>query len=69
VAAPPRTIELRHFGAEPIEAAEYERSALPAGARVAGPAVIREGLATTLVAPGQTAEVGSLGELVIEAAA
>jgi len=33
-----------------------------------GPAVIREGLATTFVVPGQTVEVGALGELVIEAA-
>jgi hypothetical protein len=31
--------------------------------------VIREGFATTIVVPGQTAEVGALGELVIEAAA
>ena len=30
---------------------------------IAGPAVIREGLATTFVVPGQTAEVGTLGEL------
>ncbi|MGE5273616.1 MAG: hydantoinase/oxoprolinase family protein [Verrucomicrobiota bacterium] len=64
----PRTIELRHFAGEPLEAAEYERSALPAGARLSGPAVIREGLATTFVVPGQTAEVGTFGELVIEAA-
>ena len=48
---------------------EYERSSLPVGARLSGPAVIREGLATTFVVPGQTVEVGALGELVIEAAA
>jgi hypothetical protein len=30
--------------------------------------VIREALATTFVVPGQTAEVGRLGELRIEAA-
>jgi hypothetical protein len=30
--------------------------------------VIREGLATTFVVPGQTVAVGDLGELVIEAA-
>ena len=64
---PSRTIELRHFADESLEAAEYDRSALPVGARISGPAVIREGLATTFVVPGQTAEVGSLGELVIEA--
>jgi len=62
-----RTVEVRHFADEPLEAAEYERDALPVGARIAGPAVIREGLATTFVVPGQTAEVGILGELRIEA--
>jgi N-methylhydantoinase A/oxoprolinase/acetone carboxylase beta subunit len=67
-AVPTRSVELRHFGDGPLEAAEYERDALPAGARIVGPAVIREGLATTLVVPGQAAEVGRLGELRIEAA-
>jgi N-methylhydantoinase A len=66
--APVRAIELRHFADEPVEAAEHERGALPVGTRIAGPAVIREGLATTFVVPGQTAEVGSFGELVVEAA-
>jgi N-methylhydantoinase A len=65
-ATPTGTIELRYLGDEPLQAAEYDRDSLPAGARVAGPAVIREGLATTFVVPGQTAEVGRLGELVIE---
>ena len=64
-----RTIELRHFAADPLEGVEYERSSLPVGARLSGPAVIREGLATTFVVHGQTVEVGALGELVIEAAA
>jgi len=64
----PQTIELRHFAEKPLSAGEYDREALPVGARIPGPAVIREGLATTFVVPGQTAEVGSLGELVIEAA-
>jgi N-methylhydantoinase A len=63
-----RPIELRYLADEPIEATEYERGSLPAGARLFGPAVIREGLATTFVVPGQTVEVGALGELVIEAA-
>jgi N-methylhydantoinase A len=65
--APARTIELRHFADEPLEAAEHVRATLPVGARIAGPAVIREGLATTLVVSGQVARVGTLGELVIEA--
>ena len=65
-ATPTRTIELRRLGSGPLEAAEYDRDSLPPGARIAGPAVIREGLATTLIVPGQTAEVGRLGELLIE---
>jgi N-methylhydantoinase A len=63
-----RTVELRYLTDEPIQAAEYERGSLTVGTRLAGPAVIREALATTFVVPGQTAEVGSLGELVIGAA-
>ena len=38
------------------------------GARVAGPAVIREGLSTTFVCPGQVAIVGLHGELSVERA-
>ena len=60
---PGRLVEMRHFADGPLEALEYDRAALPAGARIAGPAVIREALATTFVVPGQTAEVGRLGEL------
>ena len=65
-AVPSRTLELRHLAAEPFEAAEYERAALPVGARVEGPAIVREPLSTTFVCPGQTATVGGFGELVIE---
>jgi N-methylhydantoinase A len=67
-AAPPaaRTIELRHLGDEPLAAHEHERERLPVGAVVRGPAVIREALSTTFVMPGQVAEVGRLGEIVIE---
>ncbi len=67
--APERTLELRHLADEPLAAAEYARERLPVGSRVAGPAVIREPLSTTLVCPGQVAEVGRLGEIVIERAA
>ena len=52
----------------PVEAGEFRRDELRAGARVRGPAIVREALSTTLVCPGQTAEVGRFGELVIEAA-
>jgi N-methylhydantoinase A len=64
-----RTVEIRHFESEPLRAGEYERDGLAVGARVEGPAVIREGLSTTFVVPGQAATVGSLGELVIERSA
>jgi N-methylhydantoinase A len=63
---PDRTVEIRHLAPEPLLAAQYARERLAAGSAVAGPAIIREGLSTTLVLPGQTATVGLLGELVIE---
>ena len=62
---PDRTIELRYLASEPIEAAEYTRERLPVGARVHGPAVIREALATTFVLDGQLALVGPHGEIAI----
>lgn len=63
---PVRTIEIRYFAGEPLQAGEYDRDALPVGATLTGPAVIREGLSTTFVCPGQTATIGKLGEIVIE---
>lgn len=66
---PRRTIELRHLADEPLAAAEFAREELEPGLRVAGPAIVREALSTTLVCPGQTATVGRFGELVIEAVA
>jgi N-methylhydantoinase A len=69
--APPprRTIELRHLADEPLPVGEYAREELEPGVRVAGPAIVREALSTTLVCPGQTATVGPFGELLIEACA
>jgi N-methylhydantoinase A len=63
---PESTFTLEHFGPEPMPAEEYARASLPVGARVTGPAVIRESLSTTFVLPGQRATVGGLGEIVIE---
>jgi NADPH:quinone reductase-like Zn-dependent oxidoreductase len=63
---PTRTIALRHLADEPLDAAEHDRERLPVGAIVEGPAVIREALSTTFVMPGQIAEIGSFGEIVIE---
>jgi N-methylhydantoinase A len=56
---------LRHLGAEAITAPVYQRAALGAGDSLAGPALIIEPLATTLIIPGQVANVGALGEIVI----
>ncbi len=64
--SPERTLELRHFTDAVLEAGEYARERLPVGSRVTGPAVIREGLSTTFVCPGQVAEIGRLGEILIE---
>ena len=64
--SPGRTIEIRHLEGDRIDAAEYQRDALPVGARFAGPAVVREGLSTTFICPHQVAHVGRFGELVIE---
>jgi N-methylhydantoinase A len=65
---PDGTVQLRHLGPEPLAAGAFTRERLGVGARVAGPAVIREGLSTTLILPGQLATVGRHGELVVERA-
>ncbi|HWT23287.1 MAG TPA: hydantoinase/oxoprolinase family protein [Solirubrobacteraceae bacterium] len=65
---PEGMLDLRHYADEPLQAAEYRRESLPVGARVEGPAIIREALSTTFVCPGQVAEVGTVGEISIEAA-
>ena len=43
----------------------YERTALAAGDRIAGPALIREANATTVVEPGWTAEVSGLDHMLL----
>ncbi|MFO1024681.1 MAG: hydantoinase/oxoprolinase family protein, partial [Acetobacteraceae bacterium] len=52
---------------EPLEAAVYQRAALPFGARLSGPAAIVEPGTTTIVPSGMTARVAAGGELIIEA--
>ena len=64
---PQRTLKLRYLEDELLDAPEYEREALAPGMRLAGPAIIREGLSTTFLCAGQRAEVGRLGEISIEA--
>jgi N-methylhydantoinase A len=63
---PRRSVRIRHLEGDGVDAAEYTRDSLPIGASFAGPAVIREGLSTTLVCPGQNARIGRFGEIVIE---
>ena len=63
--SPDRVLELRYFEDQPMQVGEYRRASVPAGSRIDGPAIIREDLSTTFVCPGQQAEVGSFGELVI----
>lgn len=63
--APDGQFTLHYLTPEALPAEEYRRESLPVGARVIGPAVIREDLSTTFVPPGTQATVGSLGEIVI----
>ena len=56
---------LRHLGTDDIQAAVYTRSSLAAGHALAGPALIVEPLATTLVMPDQAARIGGVGEIII----
>ena len=44
----------------------YHRSALEAGNRIAGPALIEEHASTTVVHPGDNVEVDAFGDLIIE---
>ncbi len=63
---PTRTLKVHHLEAEPFDALEYARETLTPGMRLTGPAIIREGLSTTFLCPGQLALVGRLGEISIE---
>ncbi len=51
-------------GAE-IEAPVFERTTLLAGDRIAGPALVREANATTVIEPGWTAEVTALDHMIL----
>ncbi|MCB4822989.1 hydantoinase B/oxoprolinase family protein [Roseicella aerolata] len=62
--APIDTVPL-FTGGEAAEAPVFDREALLAGDRLAGPALIREATATTVVEPGWTAEVTPLNHLVL----
>jgi N-methylhydantoinase A len=49
-----------------LESAIYERSNLKPGQSIAGPAIIEEPAATTVVYPGMTARLDEIGNIVIE---
>ena len=49
-----------------VETPTYHRPLLSAGNRIAGPALIEEYAATTVVHPGDVLEVDAFGDLVIE---
>src|SRR5262249_34827449 len=51
---------------EAVEAALYERAALPKGVRAEGPAVIVEDGTSTIIPGGYTARIDAAGNIVIE---
>lgn len=53
------------FAEGPAEAAVYDRARLGAGAMLHGPAIVTQMDSTTLILPGQTAEVHRSGALVV----
>jgi len=52
-------------GGVAVEAPVLERTSLLAGDRIAGPALVREANATTVIEPGWTAEVTSLDHMIL----
>ncbi|MEE9253888.1 MAG: hydantoinase/oxoprolinase family protein [Pseudomonadales bacterium] len=60
-ASSPRALELAGLGVTTI----VERRALPPGSILAGPAIVTEDVATTLIKPGWRASVGGEGHLAI----
>ena len=52
-------------GGKTVEAPVLERTSLLAGDRIAGPALIREANATTVIEPGWTAEVTALNHMIL----
>ena len=53
-------------GAGFVDTPTYNRSALKAGNRIAGPALIEEHASTTVMHPGDNLEVDAFGDLIIE---
>jgi len=72
---PGATLEGARRGARPVwfaggwhETAIFARLDLPAGARIAGPAILEQPDATTVVDPGLSARVDRLGNVIVEIA-
>jgi len=57
-----------HIGDAWHETALYDRLTLPAGAEVAGPAILAQPDATILIEPGFAGRVDRFGNLIIERA-
>jgi len=54
------------FGGAPVDCSVWERERLPERARLAGPAIVEEFGATTVLPPGWVAQVDEHGSLVLE---
>jgi len=65
VASARRAERPARFGSEAAPVPVHERERLPAGATVAGPAIVEEMGATTVIPPGWTGTVGEWGELML----
>jgi N-methylhydantoinase A len=66
-ATPSATQQVLFPGSQaPVPCAVYARERLPAGARFAGPALVREHGTTTVMPPGTACRVAATGELIVE---
>jgi len=54
------------FGGRPLETPVFDRDHLQPGARITGPAIIREATATTVIEPGWRADFTPRGDLILE---
>ncbi len=63
----PKSVRRVNFDAQGWhEASCYERDDLPVGVRIDGPAIIEEPAATTVLYPGQTAQIDRIGNMHID---
>jgi N-methylhydantoinase A len=63
--APLRRRPVYFGGDKPTTCPIYDRSALPAGAKLAGPALIEEHGTTTVLHKGDSCQVAPSGELIV----